>query len=67
MNPVLTNTTLRELPEYLIQDYLNGRASETERKIVESLMNLPENSEKLKFASENLQDGVVAQAKWSAP
>ena len=54
MNPVLTNTTLRELPEYLIQDYLNGRASETERKIVESLMNLPENSEKLKFASENL-------------
>lgn len=54
MNPVLTNTTLRELPEYLIQDYLNGRASESEIKIVESLMNLPENREKIKFASENL-------------
>lgn len=54
MNPVLTNTTLRELPEYLIQDYLNGKASESEIKIVESLMNLPENREKIKFASENL-------------
>ncbi len=54
MNPVLTNTTLRELPEYLIQDYLNGRASESEIRIVESLMNLPVNRDKIRFASENL-------------
>lgn len=54
MNPVLTNKTLRELPEYLIQDYLNGRVSESERLIVESLMKLPVNREKIKFASEHL-------------
>jgi len=54
MNPMLINKALRELPEYMIQDYLNGRASESERKIVESLMHLPENEGKIKSASENL-------------
>lgn len=54
MNPMLINKALRELPEYMIQDYLNGRASESERKIVESLMHLPENEGKIKSASENI-------------
>lgn len=41
MNPLLINSALRDLPEYLIENYLNGRASQAEIRIVESLMNLP--------------------------
>lgn len=58
MKQLLNNTALRELPEYLIDDYIAGRVSDNERKLVEALINLPVNREKFKRAQETTPSEV---------
>lgn len=58
MNQLLNNTALRELPEYLIDEYIAGRVSDNERKLVEALINLPVNREKFTRAQESTQADV---------